>query len=138
MTYIINHRCSLFDKKEAEQIFNDNNKFLNCPFTFKDLANNDWFFTVMNNKGETIGITYVLCEKIDNKEVPFYSGASKRHHHRDMIEAHKILLGLLFKEYEEVYTWSPYKHGHIFNKKAGMQYIGNNTFKINKLDFLGE
>ena len=137
MAYIVNRICSLFDEKEAKKIFDENAKFLDCPFTFDTISKNDWFFSVMDKKGDTIGITYVLCEKINGKEFPFYSGASHRHKHKDMLSAHKILLGLLFEHYDEVYTWTPYLHGHVFNKKAGMTYQGDNVFKINKETFLG-
>ncbi|OPZ78266.1 MAG: hypothetical protein BWY78_00678 [Alphaproteobacteria bacterium ADurb.Bin438] len=120
MTLLCNSSHKLFNKNEAQTIFKNNERYLNCPFEFDDLIKNDWFFTVINDDLKTVGICYVLCEMVNGIELPFYSGASYRKHHFDMIKAHEILLNLLFQSYDKVFTWTPHLHGKIFNKQAKM------------------
>lgn len=120
MTFLINHQSILFDKEEAKRIFDDNEKYLNCPYSFDEMINNDWFFLALNKLGKSVGICYILCEQIEKEELPFYSGAFDRKSHEDVKEAHKILLSLAFKHYKRVYTWTPYRHAQIFNLKVGM------------------
>lgn len=136
MTYIVNHNNALFDRKEAKRIFDENAKYLNCPIDFKDLVESDWFFLVINNIGKAVGICYILCEQIENKESPFYSGAFDRKTHKEVVEAHRLLLELLFKFYKRVYTWTPHLHAQIFNIKAGMKRLKNNVFYMDKKDFM--
>ena len=120
MVYLCNHKSALFDYDEGKRIFKNNDKMLNCPFDYDTIIDNDWFFTVLNNQGVTVGICYILMDKLENKTVPFYSGAFDRKKHKEAIEAHKILLDLAFKHFDRVYTWTPFLHAQIFNIKAGM------------------
>lgn len=120
MVFLCNHNNALFDKKEAERIFKENNNNLNCPLNYDIISQNDWFFSVIDNKGVTIGICYILMDKLDNKKVPFYSGAFDRKKHKEALEAHKLLLELAFKYFKRIYTWTPHLHAHLFNIKAGM------------------
>lgn len=120
MTFLVNHQNTLFDRKEARRIFDDNAKYLNCPYDFDYMAKSDWFFLVLNKLGKSVGICYILCEQIENTEQPFYSGAFDRKSHKEVKEAHEILLSLAFKHYKRIYTWTPHLHAQIFNLKVGM------------------
>ena len=91
MTFLVNHQSTLFDRKEARRIFDDNAMYLNCHLDFVDMARSDWFFLVLNKLGKSVGICYILCEQIGNKEQPFYSGAFDRKNHETAKEAHEIL-----------------------------------------------
>ncbi|OPZ76214.1 MAG: hypothetical protein BWY78_01441 [Alphaproteobacteria bacterium ADurb.Bin438] len=137
MVYLVNNKNALFDEKEARLIFRRNERYLNSPFSYHELKHSDWFFAVVSDKGETIGVCYVLCENLNGKEVPFYSGAFKRKHHKEVIKAHKILLNIIFESYERAYTFTPHLHARIFNKKAGMKQDPDNdgVFYLDKKDF---
>ena len=135
MTFLCNKKSSLFDRKEAKRIFDNNDKYLNCPINFDIIVNNDWFFTVMNDDGDTVGICYILMDMYNGKKVPFYSGAFDRKTSKNVKEAHDILLSIVFKKFKEIYTWTPHLHAKIFNKRMGMIELENNVYMIDKTTY---
>lgn len=138
MTFLVNHKNPLFDEKEARLIFRMNERYLNSPFSFHEIVKSDFFFAILSDSGETVGICYILMDKLGGKEVPFYSGAAKRHHHKEIKDAHLILLNLAFEKYDEIYTWTPHLHAKIFNENVGMKKHPNidGLYYLNKNDFL--
>ena len=119
MTILINRYNPFFDRKIAEDLYEENRHFLNNAYDFSYASDSDLFFNIYD-KGEFIGCCYVMMEKHEGESLPFYSGYSKRKKHKEMIEAQHILLGLLFEHFDMVYTYTPHQHARLFNKKAGM------------------
>lgn len=138
MTYICNCKTALFDEKEAKRIFENNERYLNCPIKYDILRYSDWFFTVLNDKGETVGICYILMDKYKDELVPFYSGAFDRKTNKEVKEAHKLLLDIAFHYFDKIYTWTPHLHARIFNKRAGMRELDNNVFIMERENFKKE
>ena len=134
MVNLVNRHSVLFDYEETKRIFDEYKEYLNCPFTYSEMIKSDWFFGVLDDKGITVGICYILMDNYKNRKVPFYSGAFERKKHKEVKEAHSILVDLTLKHYKEVYTWTPHLHGHVFNRKVGMEYLGDNIFYKKRSD----